>query len=624
MPIRINTTPQNVKKTIDLMHDLFDESIQQTKGIATKVQGKTTLETARNLYQYLYKTYKYNQDPTGIELIRSPKASYGARKQGIDCEDFSLMAVAVLHQLGIESVYRVVDYNGMGYSHIYVVIPGDSKEIILDATSTRFNKEEKYMRKKDYTTAKKSPKNVFRTYKTVGLGRIGIDPQEARTKGRFVDMGNTYVRQPELTNIIKGRKTKVAFTFDKVVDCQYVVMPADLLQPSHLGNVENPLHFLPEAQPRNRATSQSGAETPQKIADTLRPAEIVEGANAYTGAPIVNTRGEVIQGNGRAYALKVYWRFNPQDSRKYGEYLAENAPFLGLPSVVRVKDPVIVRMVDVTDEEAIRLGQYKQSDLEAVSTRSNEVKSRVNLLDDKKLAGVLDRVFAQVETDDSLAEIIRKTNLLSQLIRLGAIRPDQLEEYTKNGVINARGVAFVSDLLLFIIFKGADVNTPELFAQLPARIQNAIIKATPSLLRVDDEKSIKMEVSRAVLATRDYLNSGESSVRSWENTIDIFGETPLSRFGSLERRLTHVFTTAKTQREIVERFERYAQLVTDKEADLISPFQKGLSKADGVQLAFFDKEIARTIREKEPVAVRQSEAQAQRIRILKLKYKYQR
>ena len=92
----------------------------------------------------------------------------------------------------------------------------------------------------------------------------------------------------------------------------------------------------------------------------------------------------------------------------------------------------------------------------------------------------------------------------------------------------------------------------------------------------------------------------------------------------MERRLTHVFTTAKTQREIVERFERYAQLVTDKEADLISPFQKGLSKADGVQLAFFDKEIARTIREKEPVAVRQSEAQVQRIRILKLKYKYQR
>ena len=339
---------------------------------------------------------------------------------------------------------------------------------------------------------------------------------------------------------------------------------------------------------------------------------------------MVNTRGEVIQGNGRAYALKVYWKINTQDSKGYKAYLEENASFLGFPGRISIHDPVLVRMVRVSDEEAIRLGQYKQSDLEAVSTRTNEVKSRVNLLDEKKLAGVLDRIFSQVEPDDSLSEIIRKTNLLSQLIRLGAIRADQLEEYTRNGTINARGVAFVSDLLLFLIFKGSDVNTPELFAQLPTRIQNAIVKATPSLLRVDEDKHIKKEVSNAILATRDYLNSGESSVRSWEKTIDIFGDTPQKRFTAFERQLVELFTTSKTQRDITEKFELYATLVSDKEADLVTPFQKGLAKSEGIAVAFGGKQIAKIVKETQANPPKTSEAQTQRIRILRLKYKYQR
>ena len=624
MPVRVNRNPQDVQKTLGLMQEMFSQAVKETGTIAGKVHSSTPKGTAKNLYEYLRKNYRYQLDPTGIEYIRSPLQSYKDRKTGIDCEDFSLIAAAVLFQLGIPAKYRIVDFNGIGYSHIYVVIPG-TKEIILDATSDRFNHEEIYMRKRDFNITKAPKKAItFRTYKTVGLGRIGVDPKLAREKGRFMDMGNTYIRQNEITKLIPGRKTKVAFTFEKVINCQYVIISAEQLQPSHLGNVENPLHFLPEAQPRNRATSQSGAETPQKIANTLRPAEIVEGANAYTGAPIVNLRGEVIQGNGRAYALKVYWKINTQDSRGYLDYIQENAGFLGFKDRISIKDPVIVRMVDVSDEEAIRLGQYKQSDLEAVSTRSNEVKSRVNLLDEKKLAGVLDRVFSQVEPDDSLSEIIRKTNLLSQLIRLGAIRPDQLEEYTKNGVINARGVAFVSDLLLFLIFKGSDVNTPEIFSQLPTKIQNAIIKATPSLLRVDEEKQIKTEVSNAILGTRDYLNSGESSVKSWEKTIDIFGESPQKRFSAFERKLIELFTTAKTQREITEKFEQYAIQVMDKEADLVTPFQKGISKKDGIEVAFMGKDKAQLVKESQVSVPKASEAQAQRIRILKLKYKYQR
>lgn len=432
----------------------------------------------------------------------------------------------------------------------------------------------------------------YRTYKTVGLGRIGIDPILARQKGCFREAGNQYCRQPLIGNALVGKVGTVAFAFDVVVPMQYAIISADKLQPSHLGNVENPKHFLPEAQPRNRATSQSGAETPRRMADNLRPAEIIEGANAYTGAAVTNNRGEVIQGNGRAYAMKFYWDKYPNDPKGYLDYLVKNAGFLGFPKskiakLSKASKPVLIRMTRSTDQEAIKLGQYKQSDLEALSTKSNEIKSRVNLIDDKKLARVLDNVFSKSEPDASLSEVIRSTNLLTQLIRLGAIRTDQLEEFTRNGTINARGVQYVADIMLNLIFKGADTNTPEIYSQLPVKIQNAILKATPTLLRVDESKKITKEVSKAIVAIRDYENSEAASVGAWEKQSNMFTGGPRKEYSDFERKLVEIFTTSRLQKEIISAFEKYAIAVTDQEADLVTPFRKGYSKEVGIRYAFF-------------------------------------
>ena len=301
-----------------------------------------------------------------------------------------------------------------------------------------------------------------------GLGRIGIDPMTARQTGCFKESGNQYCRQPILKNVFYGRKTKVSFALDVVIDVQYCIISARKLQPSHIGNIENPLHFLPEAQPRNRATSQSGAETPRRIAENLRPAEIVEGANAYTGASVVNQRGEVIQGSGRGYTMRLYYEENTRkfDPANYVGYIRDNGDFLGFSksdiqqvvSNAATFRPVIVRMASVSDTDAIKLGQYKQSDLEALSTKTNEIKSRVNLIDNDKLARTLERTFADVSEDATLSEIVRNSSLLSDLIRLGAIRKEQLEELTTNGRVNARGVQYVSDILLNLVFKGSDVT----------------------------------------------------------------------------------------------------------------------------------------------------------------------
>ncbi|WP_337044235.1 transglutaminase-like domain-containing protein [Emticicia sp. 17c] len=580
------------------------------------IKGQSLIKLSENIYNFCRKNFRYAPDPNGLELIRSPMKSWEDRKRGIDCEDFAILISTILLQKGFNPYIRIVDY-GQDWQHIYVYVKDKNKLIFIDPVAKKFNKEVPFMKHKDFkvstaekctkcTKYKKCNNEMWRVHRNNGLGRIGIDPIEARKNKCFVDGGNKYCRQEVLKDIIKGKDCKISFSFDVVVDGYFAIIPAALLQPSHLGNIENPLHFIPEAQPRNRSLSESGATTPVRIAENLRPAEISEGSTAYTGTPIVNARGETIQGNGRGYTMKYYWDNFENDPKGYIDYLIEEKNNFGLPKKISnrghnrillesssfgqkdivIYDPVLVRVISVSDIEAIKLGQYKQSDLEALSTKTNEIKSRVNLINEQKLSRVLDNVFAQSNPDDSLGEIIRSTNLLTQLIKLGAIRTDQLEEFERNGVINARGVQYVSDILLTLIFKGSDTNTPEIFAQLPVKIQNAIVKATPYLLRASDEKSIRKEVSKAILATRDFLSSGTSRIIAWEKQTSMFGGSPKEQFSDFERRLVEIFTTSQTQREIVEYFEKYQNAITDQPADLVSPARFGLNKNKAIELIF--------------------------------------
>jgi hypothetical protein len=588
--------------------------MQYAKKGSTTVWAKTNHGSHFELWRKLRQTIKYTPDPEGKELIRSVEETLKGKKA--DCEDFAIMISAIMLHKNIGHSFRIYDY-GRGWEHIVLVLADGT---VIDPVNDVFNVEPEYVKVKDYYHNKNMKKETWRVRRNNGLGRIGVDAVEARKNGFYYATGNKYERPYPIKNKIVGKNTKVSFALDVVVDAEYAIIPAEQLQPSHLGAIENPYHFIPEAQPRNRATSESGATVPIRIAENLRPSEMCEGSTAYGGCPVVNERGEVIQGSGRAYAMIYYWRNFPNDPKKYAEYLKENLSNFGFESFVNIKkdkqllsdkievvayigggndkrikdlsqlktinNPVLVRIVKCSDAEAIKLGQYKQSDLEALSSKTNETKSRVNRIDESKLSRLLDNVFAQSQPDDSLSDIIRKTNLLTQLIKLGAIRPDEIENFYRNGEINKDGVLVVSDILLNLIFKGSDTNIPEIFSQLPFRIQNAIIKATPFLLRVPEDKNIRKEVSNAILATRDYLNTDYSKVKAWSNTISMFGGSIKDQFSAVEIALVEIFTTAKTQTEIVSYFDKYNRLVADTEADLINPATKGMSKKEAINTVF--------------------------------------
>ena len=153
----------------------------------------------------------------------------------------------------------------------------------------------------------------------------------------------------------------------------YAVIEADDLQPSHFDAAVNERHFIPEAQPKDRATTAS-FEQQEDFGRNLRvPNLIFSEASIYSGAPVVNARGEVIQGNGRSAGIKSAYRSHPESSGRYKEYLTEHAAHWGLKreDVASMKAPVLVHMLDVDDEEAIRLGQFTDNDVTVTGGTEN-------------------------------------------------------------------------------------------------------------------------------------------------------------------------------------------------------------------------------------------------------------
>lgn len=617
----LERNPSEIEKNVrEIINFLIPQGIQEVKGLVKSLKGKTVTETAFNIHAFCRKFVQPTPDPIGKELISYP---YQTLKRGKgDCEDCSGLIGSLLSACNIDSTLRVADCED-GYMHIYNVVP--SLNLVVDGTLKVCGAEIKKTKFKDYhlkTEQLNYSKRVKWSDKFNGLGRVGIDPKRARIEGKFNENGQWYYRQNDITDkVIKGKACKIGFSLDVEVEGYYALIPAELLQPSHLGNIENPEHFLPDAQPRNRAMSESGANTPRLIAEKLRPSEICEGSTAYSGCPVINTRGEGIQGNGRSYTMKYYWENFVNDPRGYLSYLIENKYQFGIyadvvknvPNKVSDKggypkfllpqnspvpgtdilNPVLVRIVPCSDEEAIQLGQLKQADTEAVSTATGGIKSKINQIDDKLRDSLINNLFPEGGNPDlSLTQQIHASDLPSLLLKKGIYRSDEFTEKYLNrvtGLLNPDGIKEMTSLVLGLVFKNADTNTLELFKDLPDRIQTALIKSSKYILDCKPENSIVNETGKAILGINNFLQSKISgnSFHAWKTQGNMFGKSPIDEYSRTELGIIKLCGDSKTQVEIVESFKKYHFLTRDESNGMFGVTRKAFDKKTAVEMAFW-------------------------------------
>lgn len=300
---------------------------------------------------------------------------------------------------------------------------------------------------------------------------------DARARGYRRVNGDKVDRQ-EPINATKGKEVQVKFNDDNIPTGHVAIIEANQLQPSHKNGQRNPQHFIDEAQPKERKDDASVGAA-RKIAANIRPEEITSSITAYTGAPTVNSRGEVIQGNNRSAALRVMWDNHQEQGDKYKQYLIDHAESFGLrPEDIAAMDkPVLVNMLDVNDDEAISLGQFVASDTESGGTERIKPKNVVKKLGDKmkNFANILLRAN---DENISFAELVDSNgvNALKWLNANGVISPTQYKSaFDSKGNITAEAKNDIKGIMYQSIFEGGNTQLEEMFNTLPAKAQKAIL-----------------------------------------------------------------------------------------------------------------------------------------------------
>ncbi len=303
-------------------------------------------------------------------------------------------------------------------------------------------------------------------------------PADARARGWRRNGADIVSRQQPLTPV-EGKETAVDFSDSDSPQGRYVLIEAEELQPSHMQGQVNPLFFIDEAQPKARTDHESILKE-EKIANGLEPEKVAVGLNAYSGAPVVNARGEVIQGNNRSAALRLMYDTVPGRSDAYRAWLADNANQFGLTreQVEGMKNPVLVRMLDVSDEEAIRLGQKVSTDIESGGQRRIETSQTLEQLDSQGLmAQFFRRLMEEADEDATLADVIgaNGVEVLKWLNSLGIVNNTQAQTAISAGRLTEAGREDLRSIVENALFRNAPAAVRSSFVQLPAAAQKAIL-----------------------------------------------------------------------------------------------------------------------------------------------------
>ncbi|MGM9844776.1 MAG: hypothetical protein ACI30K_00900 [Muribaculaceae bacterium] len=303
-------------------------------------------------------------------------------------------------------------------------------------------------------------------------------PENARKRGARRFSGQMFTRQEPVQGVV-GKDVEVKFSQKDMPKGRVVVIEASQLQPSHIQGQRNPMFFIEEAQPKNRAEAVS-AFAAKEMAERIRPQEITGSATAYTGAPTVNTRGEVIQGNNRSDALRYLWENElPEQQQTYKQYLLDNAEQFGIdPEAVNaMQHPVLVNMLDVDDAEAIRLGQMTAQDTESGGVERIKPKNVAQKLGDD-MRSFANRLLSSGDEEATFGQLVDRngTEVLKWMNQTGAITSTQFQSaFDSKGNLTAEAKNDLQKVLYQAVFKGGSQQLEEMFDKLPAKAQRAIL-----------------------------------------------------------------------------------------------------------------------------------------------------
>jgi hypothetical protein len=122
----------NVYDTIDAIKRIISENHPAVIELSNQLQAETCEETFRNIWNYVRKNIRYQNDAAGREQLRTPQRSMHD-KTG-DCDDMSILISAILTNLDFEHELWIAAYKKSDqWQHIYpVAYTTNGKRYVID------------------------------------------------------------------------------------------------------------------------------------------------------------------------------------------------------------------------------------------------------------------------------------------------------------------------------------------------------------------------------------------------------------------------------------------------------------------------------------------------------------
>lgn len=412
---------------------------------------------------------------------------------------------------------------------------------------------------------------------------VNDTPHDARARGYRRSNGYQYARQENIPHT-KGKDTSVKFT-DKVSQPGHLALiEAEQLQPSHINGQPNVTHFIPEAQPKKR-TDKASTISSEKIAANINPAEITSSITAYTGAPTVNSRGETIQGNNRSAALKLMWSSHADQDGIYKQYLMDHADEFGLKAedITKMKNPVLVNMVDVDDNKAIELGQYSAQDTESGGVERIKVKNTIQKMGDD-MQSFAKKLLESSDDEASFSQLVDKNGnkVLKWMNTKGFISDTQYTSaLDSDGNLTAEAANDLKGIMYGSIFQGGSERLEEMFNRMPAKAQRAILATAYRDVNSPKENRMLKDIQESIVAFNELMNDkafasatnfkdARVSIEDWKRSYqfdDATGEAvlPDGKFSDFALHLVAMYK-GETQGFIQQTFNQLFDLVQGSQA----------------------------------------------------------
>lgn len=412
---------------------------------------------------------------------------------------------------------------------------------------------------------------------------VNDTPHDARARGYRRSNGHQYARQENIPHT-KGREISIKFT-DKVSQPGHLALiEAEQLQPSHMNGQPNVTHFIPEAQPKKR-TDKASTISSEKIAANINPAEITSSVTAYTGAPTVNSRGETIQGNNRSAALKLMWSNHADQAGIYKQYLMDHADEFGMKAedIAKMKNPVLVNMVDVDDNKAIELGQHSAQDTESGGVERIKVKNTIQKMGDD-MKSFAKKLLESSDDEASFSQLVDKNgNKVLKWMNTKDFISDT--QYTSaldsDGNLTAEAVNDLKGIMYGSIFQGGSERLEEMFNRMPAKAQRAILATAYRDFNSPKENRMLKDIQESIVAFNELMGDkafasatnfkdARVAIEDWKRSYqfdDVTGEAvlPDGKFSDFALHLVAMYK-GETQSFIQQTFNQLFDLVQGSQA----------------------------------------------------------